>query len=83
MLIMGSVRRLVCVTDRRVLLDALSTHVGLLCRIDTTSTVGIDMTELGGGGTAHSRSYTGLEGTSTALALTEVAAAGSPPQSTP
>jgi hypothetical protein len=39
MLIMRSVRQLVCVTYSRVVVQALSTHLGFFCRIDTTNTV--------------------------------------------
>jgi hypothetical protein len=47
--IMTSVRRLVCVTYSRLVLEALSTHLGFFCRIDTTSNIIICTTEAGGG----------------------------------
>ena len=46
--IMTSVRRHVCVTYSRVVLEALSTHLGFFCRIDTTSNIIICTTEAGG-----------------------------------
>ena len=46
--IMTSVRRLVCVTYSRVVLEALSTHLGFFCRIVTTSNIIICTTEAGG-----------------------------------
>src|SRR5215510_7319478 len=37
---------LICVSYRRVVLDALSTHLGYFCRIPTTINVVIYMTEM-------------------------------------